>query len=165
MAGSASSSGDEDLISAINVTPLVDVVLVLLIIFMITAPTIYQAAIRVQLPKAASGEEAQGSPLSFTISKDGELYWDRDRVAWNALGKRLSAVGSALQKETAIISADEVTPHGTVIHLMDALRSAGLTRIALNVESKKDPREPSGSGARHSRGAAASDLRFADLRQ
>src|SRR4051794_2565489 len=123
MAGAFSS--DDDVISAINVTPLVDVVLVLLIIFMITAPVLYQSAIKVQLPKARSGEEAQKSPLNFTITKEGEVAWDKDKLDWDALGKRLATMGPGLAQETAVISADQATPHGTVIRLMDALRTAG----------------------------------------
>ena len=134
MAGGFAGSGDDDVISAINITPLVDVVLVLLIIFMITAPVIYQSAIKVQLPKARSGEEAQRSALNFTITKEGAVMWDKEQVDWASLGTRLSALNEKNPEQTAIISADEATPHGTVIKLMDSLRQAGLTRFALNVE-------------------------------
>jgi biopolymer transport protein ExbD len=135
MAGGFGTAGDEDLISGINVTPLVDVVLVLLIIFMITAPAIYQSAIKVQLPKAATGEEAQKSPLNFTVTQDGKLVMGKEEIGWDALPQRLKALGPNLGEQSAMISADEKTPHGTVIRLMDALRQAGLTRFALNVES------------------------------
>jgi biopolymer transport protein ExbD len=133
MAGNFGGS-DDDFISGINVTPLVDVVLVLLIIFMITAPALYQSAIKVQLPKAKSGEEAQKSPLNFAISKQGELYWNKEAIDWNGLGARLAKLGSGISGESAVISADESTPHGSVIKLMDALRQAGLTRFALSVD-------------------------------
>ena len=118
----------------INVTPLVDVVLVLLIIFMITAPVIYQSAIKVQLPQAKSGEESQRSPLNFTITKDGAVTWDGAPVDFATIGPKLAAAKEKNPEQTAIISADEATAHGTVIKLMDALRQAGLTRFALNVE-------------------------------
>lgn len=133
MAGVVES--DEEEISAINVTPLVDVVLVLLIIFMITAPAIYQSAIKVQLPQAKTGEEAKKSPLNFTISSSGELSLNKEQISWDDLGKRLAALGPQISEQTAIISADQATPHGTVIRLMDALRQAGLTRFAMNVEA------------------------------
>jgi biopolymer transport protein ExbD len=135
MAGQFGSSGDDEVFSGINITPLVDVVLVLLIIFMITAPVIYQSAIKVQLPKASTGDQSEKSPLAFTLTKEGTLLWDKEQIDWAALGKKLSAMGDKVSQETAIISADEATPHGTVIKLMDALRQAGLTRFALNVES------------------------------
>jgi biopolymer transport protein ExbD len=138
MAGFAGSDSDE-VFAGINVTPLVDVTLVLLIIFMITAPVIYQSAIKVQLPKAATGEQAKKSPLNFTITKEGDLMWDKEKLDWNAFTARLAKLSPQLSDETAIISADESTPHGKVIRLMDALRQQGLTHFALNVESEAAP--------------------------
>jgi biopolymer transport protein ExbD len=128
---------DDDVISGINITPLVDVVLVLLIIFMITAPVIYQSAIKVKLPQAKSGEELEKSPLSFTINQAGELSWGQDKVEWDAVSPKLAQLGPSASEQTAVISADQATAHGTVIKLMDLLRQAGVTRFALNVESKK----------------------------
>jgi biopolymer transport protein ExbD len=158
----AQSSGDDEMITGINVTPLVDVVLVLLIIFLITAPTIYQSAIKIQLPRAASGDEPQKSPLAFTITRQGDLYWDRDRIEWESLDRKLQTLGAGAREETAMIGADEATPHGTVVRLMDALRAAGLHRIALNVESKTPP--PKKAGVRVAASAAPTALRLAALR-
>jgi biopolymer transport protein ExbD len=135
VAGGFGGSSDEDLISGINVTPLVDVVLVLLIIFMITAPVIYQSAIKVQLPKARTGEESPKSPLQFSLNKEGDIFWGSEKIDWAGLGQRLSAIGPSITEQTALISADEQTAHGTVIRLMDVLRNSGLTRFALNVDS------------------------------
>jgi biopolymer transport protein ExbD len=135
MAGGFQS--DDDVIAGINVTPLVDVVLVLLVIFMITAPIIYQSAIKVKLPQAKSGEDVQKSPLSFTLTQAGELSLGQEKLDWNTLGARVATLGAAVSEETAVISADENTAHGTVIRLMDILRQAGVTRFALNVQSKK----------------------------
>jgi biopolymer transport protein ExbD len=132
MAGGFSS--EDSPISEINVTPLVDVVLVLLIIFLITAPVIYQSAIKVQLPSAKTGEEAEKSPLNFTLTKEGQLLWDKEPIDWATLAQRLNAMGSKLNEQTAIVSADQDTSHGNVIRLMDALRQAGLMRFALNVD-------------------------------
>ena len=137
MAGGFQS--DDDVISAINVTPLVDVVLVLLIIFLITAPVLYQSAIKVKLPSAKTGEQAEKSPLEFTISKEGELSIGKEKLDWSQLGAKLQGLGASAADQTAIISADEATPHGTVIRLMDGLRQAGITRFALNVESGAAP--------------------------
>jgi biopolymer transport protein ExbD len=130
--------GDEESISGINVTPLVDVVLVLLVIFLMTAPVLYQSAIKVQLPKASSGEEAAAkSPLNFTINAAGKVFWNAEELSWDKLGERLKAMGPKVGEETAMISADEATPHGVVIKLMDALRNGGLVKFALNVEGTK----------------------------
>lgn len=139
MAGSFGSSGEDELIAGINITPLVDVVLVLLVIFMITAPALYPSTLKVELPKAKSGEQAQKSPLNFTINKEGNLLWNKDALDWSMLQKRLSALGESATQQTAMISADQNTPHGTVIRLMDALRQAGITHFALNVETPAVP--------------------------
>lgn len=131
----ASRSHSEDtVIAEINVTPLVDVVLVLLIIFMITAPVIYQNAIKVQLPKAVTGEQTQKSPLQFTLDRDGALRWGNNALTFDELTQRLKSLDQKTKEETALISADEKTAHGTVVKLMDALRDSGLTHFALNVE-------------------------------
>jgi biopolymer transport protein ExbD len=135
MAGAFGSS-DEDMISGINVTPLVDVVLVLLVIFLMTAPVLYQSAIRVQLPKAQTGEAQDKSPLAFTLTREGAVLWGNQPVSWEELTTRLKAQGANLADQSALISADEATPHGSVIRLMDTLRQTGLTRFGLNVESK-----------------------------
>lgn len=135
MAANLDLGGDEELVSGINVTPLVDVVLVLLVIFLMTAPVIYQSAIKVQLPKAKSGETTEKSPYQFSITKQGEVIWDKEKLGWDELGKRLAAQSNKNPEQTAIISADEAVPHGTVIRLMDLLRQAGLTRFGLNVET------------------------------
>src|SRR5436853_373936 len=133
MAGFAGADDDE-LLSGINVTPLVDVVLVLLVIFMMTAPVIYQSSIHVQLPKAKSGEQhGEKNPLQFSLTKEGDLLWDKDKVTWEVLEQKLRTMG-ILTEQTALISADEATPHGVVIRLMDTLRKAGLTKFALNVD-------------------------------
>lgn len=138
MAGTFGGAGDDDYVAGINVTPLVDVVLVLLVIFMMTAPVIYQSAIKVQLPKAKSGEAAEGKgPLQFTVAADGAVSWDSKPVDWATLGTRLTELVAKNPEQTAIISADETTPHGAVIKLMDALRQSGLSRFALNVDSAK----------------------------
>ena len=125
---------DDDVISGINVTPLVDVVLVLLVIFLMTAPVIYQSAIKVQLPKAKTGETAEKSPFNFTINKAGEVMWDKEKMSWETLNERLKKLGPQAAEQTAVINADEATAHGVVIKLMDALRGAGLTHFALSVE-------------------------------
>lgn len=140
MAGNFGSSADDDVISGINITPLVDVVLVLLIIFLITAPVLYQSAIKVQLPKAKSGEQAEKSPLEFSLSKDGNLSWGKESIDWPTLNQRLSAMGNQIAQQTAVITADEATSHGIVIKLMDALRQNGLTHFALTVEAPAEKR-------------------------
>ncbi len=137
MAGSNFGGQDDSFFADINITPLVDVVLVLLVVFMITAPVIYQSAIKVQLPKAKSGDSQEKSPFNFTISKDGELAVGNEKITdWNTLPDRIKqlATGKDLSSEVAMISADQASQHGQVVKLMDILRQAGLTRFGLSVE-------------------------------
>jgi len=135
MAGGGGRNED-DPIADINVTPLVDVVLVVLIIFMITAPMLYQSTIDVNLPKADSGQQSEKSTLTFVVTKDGALTWDKTKVTWEELPGKLKALGAAAAQKTAIITADKSTPHGTVVRLMDILRTSGVTKVGITVEGQ-----------------------------
>lgn len=130
---SLSNNNDDDIIAGINITPLVDVVLVLLIIFMITAPTIYSSALKVQLPKAISGESVEKKALTFSITKDGHVGIDGKPLEWDQIKTTLSTV-SEIDQKTAVISADKEVPHGTVIQLVDLLKQAGMTHFAMSVD-------------------------------
>lgn len=132
----ADLGSDDEMISSINVTPLVDVMLVLLVIFMITAPVIYQSAIQVDLPKAATGEETDAPGVRFTLPREGGVYWNDEKIAWDEVAPRLEDLPPETRKQTVTITADEATPHGEVVRLMDILREHGLTRYALTVEQK-----------------------------
>lgn len=132
-------SSDDEVISQINVTPLVDVMLVLLVIFLITAPVLYQSAIKVDLPKAqSSGEQTSKNAIEFTISKSGDLYWGKDKVDWQTIEQKIESIPKS-EDQPVFISADQGTPHGTVIRLMDVLRKHNLNRFALTVESGATP--------------------------
>jgi len=132
--GFDNSSSDDEVISGINVTPLVDVVLVLLIIFLITAPMIYQTSIKVHLAQASTGEATDTQQLSIAVTNIGDLSWNGEPVSWQGLDRHLKDLGNQISQKTAIISADRETPNGIVVELMDALRSQGLTHLALSVE-------------------------------
>ena len=127
-------NADDGMIADINVTPLVDVVLVLLIIFMVTAPIIYHSAIKVELPSAQTGEQTQKTQFQFSITKDNQVYWEEEKIEWGQIEKKLNDLGANVKDKTAIISADQESSHGTVVKLMDVLRKAGLMKFGLNVE-------------------------------
>lgn len=136
MAGSYLND-DEVGFSEINVTPLVDVVLVLLIIFMMTAPVIYQNSIKVQLPQVKSGDAAQSADsrfLQYTLDAEGSLFVDGKKTSIEALAPSLNTLSEDKKSETVYIRADKTTPHGIVVQLMDTLKQAGLNRFALSVE-------------------------------
>ncbi|HEY2731097.1 MAG TPA: biopolymer transporter ExbD [Polyangia bacterium] len=139
MAGGANFGGDDEMqtIVGINVTPLVDITLVLLIIFMVTASYIVSPAIKVDLPKAASGSEQTKTTLSITISKDNAVYLNGER---SSDGRIVDYIHGELPKNPdlqAIIAADKVVSHGDVIHIIDLVKRSGVHRFALNVDPGK----------------------------
>ncbi len=136
MGADLSSGGGDELapISAINVTPFVDVVLVLLVIFMVTAPGMMKHAIDLKLPKAATGEARSQAPLGVVVTRQGQILINGQLVDDATL---VTQVKDALQKnpETqALIAADQESKHGDVVRAIDLLRSAGLTRFAFQIE-------------------------------
>ncbi len=130
----ASSQNDDDgLISGINVTPLVDVVLVLLIIFMVTARIIHSQGMPMDLPKAASGENVQ-TVFSVELSADGQTMVDSEQVADDEAISGLAKAARAKNDDLrAVIRADTKVEHGRVIHVLDLLKRAGIAKIAFAV--------------------------------
>ncbi|MGH7280454.1 MAG: ExbD/TolR family protein [Polyangiaceae bacterium] len=125
--------GNDEEISAINVTPLVDITLVLLIIFMVTAKIIVSQSVPLDLPKAASGQEVQ-TVFSIIMLADGTTQVDSHPVenddAVLALSKEARQKNPELR---AVIKADSAVPHGRVIHVLDLLKQAGVSKIAFGV--------------------------------
>jgi biopolymer transport protein ExbD len=137
VAFSTGGDADDDLISGINVTPLVDVVLVLLIIFMVTATYIVRASIEVDLPRAAHGGEATGTILSVIVTRDGQVWLDGARRTEDELVARTRAAVAKDADARAIISADKGALHGAVVRVIDLVRGAGVTRFAIHVEKER----------------------------
>lgn len=128
--------GEEDEIMAdINVTPLVDIMLVLLIIFMVTATYIVNPSIKVDLPKAASGDETQTSTLALVLDKSGQLYLNGKAASEQEVANAVKVAHALKEDAQAIISADKTVSHGAVIHLIDLIKVNGVSRFALNIES------------------------------
>jgi biopolymer transport protein ExbD len=132
MAGAANDD-DDGMISAINVTPLVDVVLVLLIIFMVTARIIHSQGVPMELPKAASGEAIQ-TVFSVELTVDGKTVVDSQPIANDDAVSGLAKAAKAKNEDLrAVIRADQKVEHGRVIHVLDLLKRAGLSKIAFAV--------------------------------
>ncbi|MBX3247623.1 MAG: biopolymer transporter ExbD [Myxococcales bacterium] len=136
MAGGTLGGGDDDeIITDINVTPLVDVVLVLLIILMVTATAIVSKTIPMELPQAATAETAGDTPTTLGISIDegGNLFLDRDPMSEDELRARVRAAREASEDVRAIIAAAGSIQHGRVVQVIDLLRQERVTRFAINV--------------------------------
>ena len=134
MAGGAQQHDDEEMIAGINVTPLVDITLVLLIIFMVTATYIVREAIEVELPRAASGGETVGTTLTFVLDRDGKLYLDGAETTSAAARAAVRAAVARDKDAKAIIGADRSVSHGQVVEVIDLVKGEGLTKFAINVE-------------------------------
>ena len=126
---------DDDGINEINVTPLVDVMLVLLVIFMVASIYIVKDAIEVDLPKAASAGEALETTLSIVIDREGRLYLNGRPTPDDVIAQACSQASSKDANAQAIIAADQNVKHGDVIRVIDLIRTNGLTRFAINVKA------------------------------
>jgi biopolymer transport protein ExbD len=136
MAGS-SGNDDDEMIVGINVTPLVDIVLVLLIVFMVTATYIVRASIEVDLPRAAHGGETTGALLSVVITREGDVYLDGVKRTEAELVARSREAATASPEARAIISADKGALHGAVVRVIDVVKGAGISRFAINLEKER----------------------------
>jgi biopolymer transport protein ExbD len=133
--GFKADQGD-DLQSEINVVPLVDIILVVLIIFMVTAPMIMKPSINVNLPKAASGEATVPSKLNIAIGTDGKLSLDGKLVDDAEVQAAATAEFQKNPEVQAIISADKDVPHGRVVGVLDIVKGAGVKKFAISIDKK-----------------------------
>jgi biopolymer transport protein ExbD len=132
MAGGAQDDVNES-ITGINVTPLVDIMLVLLIIFMVTAKLIVSKSVPLDLPKAASGADIQ-TVFSIVLAADGTTQIDSKTVPGDdAILAQAKAAREKNPELRAIIKADSSVPHGRVIHVLDLLKQAQVGKIAFGV--------------------------------
>jgi biopolymer transport protein TolR len=125
---------DDDGINEINVTPLVDVMLVLLVIFMVASIYIVKDAIEVDLPKAASAGETLDTTLAIVIDREGRLYLNGRPTPDAVIAEACKRASDKDANAQAIIAADQNVRHGDVIRVIDLIRMNGLTRFAINVK-------------------------------
>ena len=135
MAFASLESGDDDApLTEINMVPLIDVMLVLLIIFMVTAPLLTHA-VKVDLPKAASTAiEPRPEAIELSIDREGQVFWNGQTVDANGLEARLAEAAANIKPSAAShpelrLSADRQTPYEKVAHVMSAASRHGLTRL------------------------------------
>ncbi|HBH61268.1 MAG TPA: protein TolR [Nitrospiraceae bacterium] len=118
-------------LSEINVTPFVDVMLVLLIIFMVTAPLLQQG-IDINLPQAKGKELTTPERVDITIKKDGKIYLDKTTVTLEALRAQLSKN----KNREVFLKADKDVPYGLVVEVMGELREIGIEKLGMVTEPK-----------------------------
>jgi TolR protein len=132
-------------LSEINVTPLVDVILVLLIIFMVTAPMM-QRGIDVALPQAESAKGAEEERLVVTVDRTNRVWLNETAVPLHLLEERLNAASSSMANPFVYLRADRAVPYGDVMAVMDRIKQAGIERVGLVTEPI--PRRQPASGSR-----------------
>jgi biopolymer transport protein ExbD len=126
---------NDDIISAINITPLVDIMLVLLIIFMLVSSIVDFTAINVELPHAATGEEIKNETVSVMISQNGDYYLAGKKLeSADELKTQLNIKKQKNPDIQVAISADKKTFHEEVVRVIDMVRKQGIKRFAINVE-------------------------------
>jgi biopolymer transport protein ExbD len=139
MAGTLGGGKGRGIISGINVTPLVDVVLVLLIILMVSANYIVSRSLKVDLPKTVTSDEASATPSTVILQKDGTMLFNDEPIEEAELVKQLKVAATAAPDLTLVVSADKEVPHGKVVHLLDVTKGAGVQKFAINVQASDSP--------------------------
>jgi biopolymer transport protein TolR len=129
--------GNDDergMMAQINVTPLVDVMLVLLVIFMVTAPMMQQG-VQVNLPKAdTKGMSAQEDTVIVTVDKNGRAFINKDEVPAGDLRRRLTEMFATRTKKEVFLKADAGVPYGEVVRAMAEIKGAGIERLGMVTE-------------------------------
>jgi len=123
-------------IAEINIVPFVDIILVVLIIFMVTTPLIMKPSINIKLPKAVSGDETTPSKLNITITSKGDILLNGKPSSKEEVNRYSKALVTKNPTVQAIISADKDISHGTVVSVIDAVKSAGVKKFAITIDKK-----------------------------
>ncbi|MBC85766.1 MAG: biopolymer transporter ExbD [Bdellovibrionaceae bacterium] len=134
--GAKISGEEDDPIAEINIVPFVDIILVVLIIFMVTTPLIMKPSINVNLPEAASGEDSTPSKLNISISSNGEIRLNGTVTDSEGVKSESEKLSAQAPNSQAIISADKNVPHGTVVSIIDAVKSGGVKKFAITIDKK-----------------------------
>jgi len=132
----ADTGSSDEAISTINVTPFVDIILVVLIIFMVTTPIIMKPSINVNLPKAASGDKSQGTEFNVAINSNGDVFLNGKPTEDEALRVASQDMAKSKPLLQAIISADKDVRHGQVIRIIDIIKGAGIRKFAISIDKK-----------------------------
>lgn len=130
-------SDSDEALSEINVVPLVDIILVVLIIFMVTAPMIMKPSIKVNLPKASTGDKTESKQFNITISADGKILLNGQTTDSAAIKKAAALEQQKNPDVQAVIQADKNVSHGQVVSVMDAIKQGGIKKFAISVDKEK----------------------------
>jgi len=136
MAFTTGSSHEQ--MATINMTPLIDVMLVLLIIFMVAAPML-NTGVDVNLPESQTGKNLQSEALTITLERDGRIEFEQQVVQEGVLKARLRQRAEESRKRPVMVRADHAIPYGRVITVVDAIRQAGFTQVGFVTQPLPGP--------------------------
>jgi len=128
------TSGDDGEIGSINITPMVDIILVLLVIFMVTANFIKREAVNINLPKIAAADPDIGKSVMVAVTKEGKVLLEGHPVDESGLVSRLSGESKRRPNMRVNLSADESISYGALAKIMGVIKHCGINRIALSVK-------------------------------
>jgi biopolymer transport protein ExbD len=131
MAGTTSRRGP---IVGINVTPMVDVVLVLLVIMMVSATYIVAQSLKVELPKSSTSDESVPTVAVVSVRKDNVIFFNDEEVSEAVLKQKFAAAYAANNDVSLVVSADREAKHGDVVHVIDLAKVEGISKFGINVE-------------------------------
>ncbi|MSP54528.1 MAG: biopolymer transporter ExbD [Myxococcales bacterium] len=134
MAGGKLGGGGDDPITDINIVPLVDIILVVLIIFMVTATYIVKPAIKIDLPDAATGENLEPTSLGISVAADGRLLLDGALISEPELKAKVSEELAKDKDVVCLIAGDRAAKYGDVVHMVDLVKTIGVTKFAMNID-------------------------------
>lgn len=121
----------------INITSLIDVVLLLLIFFMLTTSFVEQPGMKLDLPETKSSEGEKSGKLQISVNSDGSIFVNNEAVKMSDLESKISTISEGLEDKSLLLKADKTVQHGTVVQIMDIARSVGLKKIIIASEQKK----------------------------
>lgn len=139
MASSNFDPGKMDGINDINITPFVDVVLVLLVIFMVTAPMMMKDIIGLNLPKTSASDAKTLSTLAVAITQSGQFLINGELVTAEGLKEKCQQAVKENPQVQAVIAADIESRHGSVVQAIDIIKTSGIENFAIQVEKSKSP--------------------------
>jgi biopolymer transport protein ExbD len=131
---------NDDGFNDINITPFVDVVLVLLVIFMVTAPVMMKEELKVNLPKTLTSDlSSKAASIGLAVTKEGQVVMAGKVMSDDGLAEELARISASAPETQFLLSADVETRHGDVVKVIDLLKKSNLNRFALQVEKIKGP--------------------------
>ena len=136
--GDSSGTGQVQEINDINITPFVDVVLVLLVIFIVTAPIMMKDLLEVKLPKTSAADTRASSPLAIAITAQGQIMVDGQVVTEEILRSRSEEAYKKDPMTSVILAADQDARHGSIVRAIGIFKGAGLSNFAIQVEKQVD---------------------------